>query len=151
MSSRSDSSTSTSSTVSNTSTPNITKFNSYIAELVILAQQTLNSERTYRRHFSHVLLSDKYFKLQRRINNYLDKRLPYRDGSTEQIVEIGTLMGMIETGLGVGRTENRARWRTEVADENGVKRRACEEVEFMVFGLICEKEGKANVERRWRG
>jgi hypothetical protein len=144
MSSRSSS---TSHTHSDTSSPNTTTLAKYTQQLVSLARQTLNSERTHHRRFSHVLLCDEYFRLRERINNCFAGRLSYEADSAERRVEIGILMGMIETGLGVGRVERRSKWRAGGEKEEGVRRRAYEEVDGMVFGRLCVEGCRGKVER----
>jgi len=131
MSSRSSSASSTA--------PTTAKLSTYITELVTLARQTLNSERSYSEHYSRVSLCDEYFKLQTRINNYFTKKLDldFQDHVARyQVLVIKTLLGMIETGLGRGHGD--VEWPVVEEEREGeggmMKKRVAVEVEEMVFG-----------------
>lgn len=80
--------------------------------------------------------------MRERIDKCFTKRVSYEADSAERRVEIGILMGMIETGLGVGRAESRSKWRAAEDEGEMVKRRAYEEVDGMVFGRVCVEEGR---------
>jgi hypothetical protein len=122
MSSRSGNSATSSNT---TATDCSAKLDKYISELTTLARQTLNSERTYRRHFSPVLLNDDYSKLQARISMYFTKHAgadSVAEFAVDRVMEIKTLMRLIETGL--ARSHCKIEWPVGFEDEEKARKRA---------------------------